>query len=71
MLKRFISSLRKVSDSIKKSKEGSLGHGIETFIIPEYCPIKPKKYPLGIQPGTYSKKELAEAIHFIADLMEE
>ena len=51
------------------------------LLIPEYDPEDPKPYPGDIQPGVYEGNEVvellrqhsanSEAIHFIADMLEE
>jgi hypothetical protein len=52
-----------------------------TLFIPDYDPNDPKPYPGDIKPGIYEDNEIVdllrehchnpEAIHFIADLLEE
>jgi hypothetical protein len=43
--------------------------GTREVVVPEYD--EEERYPLGIQPGTYRLAEVAEAVQFLADMLEE
>ena len=58
----IVENLRQISDDIKRSK-------IEFITIPMTASFN-EKYPMGIKPGDYTKEELAEAIQFLADMLE-
>jgi len=61
--KTIVDMLRQISKDIARSKQ------IDTVTIPLTASLN-DTYPMGIKPGDYSRKELSDAIHFIADMME-
>ncbi len=61
---KAIELLRQASKLLEKGKNEGFG----VLIIPQAD--KDCKYALGIKPGTYSITETAEAVHFIADMLE-
>lgn len=64
----IVDNLRQISKDIKESK-------MDGFLIPTIWLARTnswdKSYPMGIKPGLYSKDQLAEAIQFLSDMIEE
>lgn len=60
-----VTMLREAADRLRAVGERDL-------IIPEFDEDSlSNPYPLGIQPGTYRLAEVAEAVQFLADMLEE
>jgi hypothetical protein len=57
-----VTLLRQAADRLRAAGERDL-------VIPEYD--AEERYALGIQPGTYRLAEVAEAVQFLADMLEE
>jgi hypothetical protein len=53
-----------------RSASKQYGNKGDDVIIPEHDPGSGETYPMGIKPGTYSKKEVSDALQFLADMME-
>ena len=62
MTKSAIESLRQAAEELRAA-------GAREVVIPDYD--DEERYPLGIQPGTYRFAEVAEAVQFLADMLEE
>ena len=63
----IVPNLRQMSNSIRESKIDGITIPLVDLATKQQTD---EEYPLGIKPGYYSKEELAEAIQFIADMLE-
>jgi len=61
----IVEVLREAAERLRTTGSGSL-------IIPDFDEDSlSNPYPLGIQPGTYRLEEVARAVQFLADMLEE
>jgi len=58
----IVYNLRQISEDIQGSK-------IDNVTIPLTTSLN-DEYPLGIKSGDYTKEQLADAVHFLADMIE-
>jgi hypothetical protein len=71
MLVPAIELMRHAAEFIRTTTPKQLQDpGNMTFLIPDYDEAE-TPYPLGLQPGMYALAEVADAVRWLADMLEE